>query len=192
MAGAAEALVVGGPAGACRLAGCLLLLDEETRRGPRTHRPSMASNVDAAGSLPCPCRRFAISSESTRQRLASYDYGPSSITPHFRCGSQNRYTCRVCMLLFETTLLPAVCTKVLASASAAFVCRVGTILQILQQLAKIPPPCTLLQPYRSSCLQPAAQAHLRCHAPYCSVFNSYLATNPQVPAPQQQRHACQL
>lgn len=31
-----------------------------------------------------PCRRFAISSDSTRQRLASYDYGPSSLTPHFR------------------------------------------------------------------------------------------------------------
>lgn len=31
------------------------------------------------------CCRFAISSETTRQRLASYDYGPSSVTPHFRC-----------------------------------------------------------------------------------------------------------
>lgn len=33
----------------------------------------------------CCCCRFAIASESTRQRLASYDYGPSSVTPHFRC-----------------------------------------------------------------------------------------------------------
>lgn len=42
--------------------------------------------------LPCPSLplrlcllRFAIASESTRQRLASYDYGPSAVTPHYRC-----------------------------------------------------------------------------------------------------------
>ncbi|WIA35734.1 hypothetical protein OEZ86_004136 [Tetradesmus obliquus] len=29
--------------------------------------------------------QFAAASESTRQRLASYEYGPSAATPHFRC-----------------------------------------------------------------------------------------------------------
>eukprot|EP00775_Hariotina_reticulata_P008852 gene8853-9031_t len=29
--------------------------------------------------------QFAVASETTRQRLSTYEYGPSALTPHFRC-----------------------------------------------------------------------------------------------------------
>jgi hypothetical protein len=29
--------------------------------------------------------RFAVASETTRQRLSTYEYGPSALTPHYRC-----------------------------------------------------------------------------------------------------------